>query len=166
MSAALPLLLALVAGPPDTVDTSDEAVRRAVADGVAFLIESQNDDGSWGGVTNATMTSGFANPATYHCWDVGTTALASLALLELGEGAEAADVGPSHLLGVLGRVLAGGVEVLEGLRVPAQGEGGFAPLQPPLQGVDARAAGEQAEERRGEGEGGVHGAGYFDPALA
>jgi hypothetical protein len=72
------------------LDTSDAAVREAVEGGLAFLLESQNENGSWGGVRNATFTSGFANPATYHCWTVGTTGLATLAMLQLGSGEEAA----------------------------------------------------------------------------
>jgi len=86
LSLALSCLLLFGA---QQADTSDAAVRTAVADGISFLLQSQNENGSWGGTTNATMTSGFANPATYHCWDVGTTALASLALLKLAEGEEA-----------------------------------------------------------------------------
>lgn len=75
------LLLALLLADPDP--TVDEA-RRAIDEGVRFLLSGQNEDGSWGGVKNATYTSGFGNPATYHCWQVGTTALATEALLELG----------------------------------------------------------------------------------
>lgn len=87
MSIALcGLLLAVAQEPP--AEISDDAVREAVAGGIEYLLETQNEDGSWGGVTNATMTSGFANPMTYHCWDVGTTALAAKALLELGSGEE------------------------------------------------------------------------------
>lgn len=74
----------------EVLDVSDSAVREAVTGGIDFLLADQNEDGSWGGVTNATMTSGFANPMTYHCWDVGTTALATKALLKLASG-EAAE---------------------------------------------------------------------------
>jgi len=63
---------------------SGAEVREAIDKGVDFLLDSQRDDGSWGGVKNATFTSGFANPATYHCWTVGTTGLATLALMEVG----------------------------------------------------------------------------------
>jgi hypothetical protein len=74
----------------EKIDVSDAAVQDAVDDGLAFLLQSQNDDGSWGGVRNATFTSRFGNPATYNCWTVGTTGLATLAVLELGTG-EAAE---------------------------------------------------------------------------
>ncbi|MFT4539683.1 MAG: hypothetical protein ACI835_002131 [Planctomycetota bacterium] len=71
------------------VDTSDEAVIGAITGGLAYLLEHQNDDGSWGSTKNATFTSGFANPATYKCWQVGTTALATLATMKLGKSPEA-----------------------------------------------------------------------------
>ena len=61
-----------------------EDVPLAIQSGVDFLVESQNENGSWGGVKNATFTSGFANPATYKCWQIGASALATRALLELG----------------------------------------------------------------------------------
>ena len=60
------------AADSDKIDVSDEAVQKAVDGGIAFLLESQNGDGSWGGVRNATFTSRFGNPATYNCWTVGT----------------------------------------------------------------------------------------------
>ncbi len=65
-------------------DSSEKDVRRAMDRGVEYLLESQRKDGSWGGVRNATFTSAFANPATYHTWTVGTSGLATLAVLELG----------------------------------------------------------------------------------
>jgi len=71
------------------IDVSDGAVKEVIDQGVVFLLQAQNKDGSWGGVRNATFTSGFGNPATYNCWTVGTTGLATLAVLELGTGAEA-----------------------------------------------------------------------------
>lgn len=84
-------LLSLVCGPVRgaEVDSSDEAVKEAIDRGVAFLLEAQNEDGSWGGVRNATFISRFANPATYRCWQVATTALAVQALLETGRGPDA-----------------------------------------------------------------------------
>lgn len=89
---AAALLVFLPSGPAagdDGMDLSDSAVRSAIERGIAFLLQAQNENGSWGGVRNATFTSGFANPATYHCWTVGTTALATQAVLELGTGADA-----------------------------------------------------------------------------
>ncbi len=81
MSEALVLVLALLLTEPDP--TVVEA-REAIDAGVRFLLSSQNEDGSWGGVKNATYTSSFANVATYHCWQIGTTALATEALIALG----------------------------------------------------------------------------------
>ncbi len=63
---------------------SDDEVRQAIEKGVDFLLESQLEDGSWGGTKNIMFPSYFANRATYHTWTVGTTALATLALMELG----------------------------------------------------------------------------------
>ena len=56
----------------------------AIKNGLRFLVDHQNEDGSWGGVKNATFTSGFANPATYKTWQIGASGLATRALLELG----------------------------------------------------------------------------------
>lgn len=67
----------------DGVPGVDE-VHAAIQRGVDYLLSSQNDDGSWGGFHETTFTSSFANPATYHCWSVGTTGLAALALMEVG----------------------------------------------------------------------------------
>ena len=60
-----------------------EDVPVAIQSGLEFLAGHQNEDGSWGGFRNATFTSGFANPATYDTWQIGTTALGARALLEL-----------------------------------------------------------------------------------
>ena len=65
-----------------------EEISLAIRAGVEFLAEAQNEDGSWGGVKNATFTSGFANPATYRCWQIGASGLATRAMLELGETIE------------------------------------------------------------------------------
>jgi hypothetical protein len=61
-----------------------ERVPLTIRMGLGYLVGVQNDDGSWGGVTNATFTSGFANPATYKMWQVGASALATRTLLEFG----------------------------------------------------------------------------------
>lgn len=78
-----------------------EAVALAIGSGIQFLRDTQNEDGSWGGVANATFTSGFANPATYKAWQIGASALATRAVLELGrteEDARAADRGLDYLI--------------------------------------------------------------------
>lgn len=68
---------------------TSEGVVAAVEDGLGYLLSSQNPDGSWGGTTNATFTSGFANVETYRMWQLGTTGLALRAVLEEGRGPEA-----------------------------------------------------------------------------
>jgi len=62
----------------------EEEVALAIRSGLEFLVSEQNEDGSWGGTKNATFTSSFANPATYRAWQIGASALATRALLELG----------------------------------------------------------------------------------
>jgi hypothetical protein len=82
-------------------DAVPEDVATAIRTGLEFLVQSQNADGSWGGVRDATFTSGFANPATYAAWQIGTTGLATRALLELGgteEHAERIDRGLDYLI--------------------------------------------------------------------
>lgn len=78
-----------------------EDVPVAIRHGLKFLLESQNEDGSWGGTTNATFTSSFANPSTYRMWQIGASALATRSLFELGateEQLEAADRGLDFLM--------------------------------------------------------------------
>ena len=80
---------AVLAAAPLSVTAQEEGFRAeegavAVRTGLEFLLSTQNEDGSWGGVKNATFTSGFANPATYKTWQIGASALATRALLELG----------------------------------------------------------------------------------
>ncbi len=82
----VPLLVAMIAR---TAAAEEGSVAAAIDRGVRFLLNTQNADGSWGGVKNATYTSAFGNPATYFCWQVGTTGLATQAVMELGRGAEA-----------------------------------------------------------------------------
>lgn len=63
---------------------SAEDAARGMERGLAYLLSTQNEDGSWGGTRNVTFTSSFANPATYQAWQVGTTGLVCRALLESG----------------------------------------------------------------------------------
>lgn len=56
-------------------------IEQAMATGVAYLIGSQNDDGSWG--SSAEPAHEFwSNPYTHQAWRVGTTALSLISLLE------------------------------------------------------------------------------------
>jgi hypothetical protein len=78
-----------------------EEVALAIRTGVEYLAQTQNADGSWGGVKDATFTSAFGNPATYKCWQIGASGLATRAMLELGETrehAEAVDRGLDFLI--------------------------------------------------------------------
>ncbi len=100
MSKETPAVVALELVDADGFAT-EESVRGAIERGLEYLLTEQLDNGSWGGVRNATFTSGFANPATYHCWTVGTTALVTLALLDLGtdeRAKKAADRGLDFLI--------------------------------------------------------------------
>jgi hypothetical protein len=100
--AAAALVLAALAAPgaaQQGFGPEDAAI--AIRGGLQFLLSEQNEDGSWGGVTNATFTSSFANPATYRMWQVGTSALATRSMLELGSSdahAAAADRGLDYLM--------------------------------------------------------------------
>ena len=75
----------------------DPKIAEAIRRGVAYLVSSQNPDGSWG---KATETRGFEVfnrvPGTHDGMRVATTALAVMALREVGEK-EAHDRGVLHL---------------------------------------------------------------------
>ncbi len=92
-SAACLSLAAFAAAQEPSADApSDvEDVPVAIQSGIEYLVSTQNDDGSWGGPRNATFTSGFANPATYETWQIGTSALTVRALLELDSATRYAD---------------------------------------------------------------------------
>ncbi|MCZ6596474.1 MAG: hypothetical protein O7B99_02430 [Planctomycetota bacterium] len=65
----------------------DEA-RPALEKGIAWLLEKQNEDGSWGtGVMDTILQYGFALE-TYYSWHVAGNALACMALLEVDETPE------------------------------------------------------------------------------
>ena len=84
-----------------TASPGTEEVALAIGSGIEFLLGSQNEDGSWGGVKNATFTSGFANPATYKTWRIRASALATRAVLELGRteaDARSAERGLEYLM--------------------------------------------------------------------
>ena len=81
---ALTLCSLAAAGAAQEEEARAEDVPLAIQSGVAFLLDTQNEDGSWGGVKNATFTSSFANPATYAAWQIGTSGLVTRTMLELG----------------------------------------------------------------------------------
>jgi hypothetical protein len=90
------LVLALLSTPARADDAgtlpTEQQARDAIARGVAFLINDQNPDGSWGGAQNAVYTfTGpvWSNPETHRAWKVATTGLCVMALLEVGGSADA-----------------------------------------------------------------------------
>ena len=63
---------------------SAEKIQKALGRGVAFLIESQNKNGSWGAATNTKDLNIYAPiPGSHHAFRAGTTSLALSALIEL-----------------------------------------------------------------------------------
>lgn len=78
------LLLSACAAPP----VADGPADRAIAKGVAFLVASQNPDGSWGTGRDTTDFDVIAAvPGSHDAFRVGTTGLCALALREAGEKA-------------------------------------------------------------------------------
>lgn len=77
-----------------------ESTRAAIDKGVEFLISVQRENGSFGTQTNVCFNSYFANPATYHTWQIGASALATQALLQVGKG-EKVDAAVDRGLGFL-----------------------------------------------------------------
>jgi hypothetical protein len=89
---AFVVVLALSLGVRAEVDVSDEGVRSSVERGLAFLLESQNQDGSWGGAWDSLTTwSGpvWSAPESHRSWRVATTGLCLAALVQDGEGERA-----------------------------------------------------------------------------
>lgn len=84
-------LAADAAAPPAPREYSRPKVEAALTRGVAFLLKSQNPDGSWGGAADSITTwSGWtwSNPESHRAWRVATTGLACMALLEVGNSEE------------------------------------------------------------------------------
>lgn len=105
--AALILILGLVgchsqragiAGGKSADQVRPRDIDEAIRDGVAYLVKSQNPDGSWG---TGTETRGFEVysmvPGTHHALQIATTALCVMALREAGETA-AHDRGVEYLI--------------------------------------------------------------------
>src|SRR5687767_2490205 len=62
------------------------SIAEAVADGVGFLVKSQNADGSWGTGTETRGTEVYSMvPGSHDAFRVATTALCVMALREAGE---------------------------------------------------------------------------------
>jgi hypothetical protein len=84
------LALASVLLQRTTPAPSDAEVRAAEAKALAFLLATQNPDGSFGSARNASFNDLWTNPETHKAWTVGTTGLACMALLGAGNEAEPA----------------------------------------------------------------------------
>ena len=89
----------------ETTRAVDANEARAVMDrAIAFLLQDQNSDGSWGGPRNAVYTftgTVWSNPETHRSWKVATTGLCCLALLRAprtDETLAAADRAVDYLL--------------------------------------------------------------------
>ena len=79
-------------GPrPEPVQPPEaEAIEAAVRRGVEFLLERQNEDGSWGSHRTGRPTNVFAPiPGAHHAFRAATTALCVAALIETGGDAPA-----------------------------------------------------------------------------
>src|SRR5947208_2363474 len=89
-----------LAAAPATQNSEDrdQRIRHAIDRGVAYLIKSQQPDGSWG---TGRVTRGFEVysmvPGSLDAFRVGTTALCVMALREVGEK-EAHDRGLEYLI--------------------------------------------------------------------
>lgn len=99
MIRALPLLfLAACAAPPSRTEVHARPLEDAIAEGRHFLVRSQNPDGSWGSGRGSSGFDVMADvPGSHDAFRVGTTALAVMALRELGER-EAAAKGLAYLV--------------------------------------------------------------------
>lgn len=80
----VPFALAAVAAAqssPPALPDSPTAIQR----GVEYLLKSQNPDGSWGGPRESIWTftgDVWSNPETHRSWQVATTGLCTIAILE------------------------------------------------------------------------------------
>lgn len=103
LTAALLAHAALADETPSRALSADDTLTAAQR-GVAFLLEDQNSDGSWGGPRGAVYTftgSVWSNPETHRSWKVATTGLCCMALLEAGRdepARQAADRAVDYLI--------------------------------------------------------------------
>ncbi|PCJ52761.1 MAG: hypothetical protein COA70_11280 [Planctomycetota bacterium] len=88
------LVIAQVATPSlEIAPATGEALAQAktvIAKGVGFLIETQNADGSWGGSRKPMIYDRFWTfPETHRSWQIATTGLAVMTLMDLPDDANA-----------------------------------------------------------------------------
>ncbi len=70
---------------------TDADIRASIDRGVAFLIDKQNANGSWGSATRTKGLNIYAPvPGSHHAFRCGTTALALASLIEVGNPADPA----------------------------------------------------------------------------
>ena len=77
--------------PRGAAATPGDVTIQAIQRGTAYLLQSQNKDGSWGGPQNAAHEF-WSNPETHRSWQVGTTGLCCMTLMDQwqsGAGPEA-----------------------------------------------------------------------------
>ncbi len=66
------------------------AVQAAIAKGVDYLVQNQEQDGSFGAPRNVMLSETFATVCTYEAWTYATTGLVAMALADCGTTPEAA----------------------------------------------------------------------------
>lgn len=92
---ALPLVFLTACAAPTV---RERPLEDAIAEGRAYLVKSQNPDGSWGSGRGSTGFDVMADvPGSHDAFRVGATALAVMALRELGEK-EASAKGLAYLV--------------------------------------------------------------------
>lgn len=70
---------------PEVPKASDEEIQKAIDRGIAFLLEDQNPDGSWGSARKTKDLNIYAPvPGAHHAFRAGTTSLCLAAILETG----------------------------------------------------------------------------------
>jgi hypothetical protein len=75
---------------PEPVSPAD--ARAAIARGVAYLVDAQNEDGSWGSPAPALFLDIYSpHPGSHYAYQVASSALALSALLEVGDGLPGVD---------------------------------------------------------------------------
>ncbi len=89
LAAALSFASGAAAVPP--ADGADprraDAVQAAIRRGVAFLVDHQEADGSFGAPRNVMLSETFATVHTYEAWTFATTGLVAMALADCGSTA-------------------------------------------------------------------------------
>ncbi len=96
MNGRIALALALLAShsiaarlPGGEEPPAREAIDRAIARGVEFLLASQNPDGSWGAARRTKRLNIYAPaPGAHHAFRAAVTALCVESLIEVGRGRE------------------------------------------------------------------------------